>query len=240
MELYNENMLSRIKQIESESIDLIVTDPPYSITSRGNCGNMSGYWVEKQSMSGNLFKAEIPKITDYIADFERILKNGSHFYIMTNHINLIEYLNAIENTPNLHFTKCLIWDKVKKINGQMYMGQFEYVLFGRKRGDFKPINDCGSSDIISIPIKKMKYADGRNMHNTEKPTKLMEYFIKNSSQEGEVVLDPFMGIGASGVACKNLNRNFIGIEIEKTYFDIAKARIEEHCVNIDNQQLTLF
>ena len=65
------------------------------------------------------------------------------------------------------------------------------------------------------------------MHDTEKPVDLMKVLVENSSNEGDVVLDPFMGIGSTGVAAVQLNRQFIGCEIDKKYYDIAEQRIKE-------------
>ena len=76
-------------------------------------------------------------------------------------------------------------------------------------------------------IKKTKDKDGKNIHDTEKPIELMEVLVNNSSQENELVLDPFMGVGSTGLACIKNNRNFIGIEIDENYFNIAKSRLEE-------------
>ena len=95
------------------------------------------------------------------------------------------------------------------------------------KGKGKKINNCGTSDILSIPNKKMKDKDGKNIHDTEKPIELMEVLVNNSSQENELVLDPFMGVGSTGLACIKNNRNFIGIEIDENYFNIAKSRLEE-------------
>lgn len=125
-----------------------------------------------------------------------------------------------------HFVKSLIWDKGNKIMGTFYMSQFEYILFFRK-GKAKNINNCGTSDILSVPNKKTKDLDGNNIHDTEKPVRLMEILIENSSKEGDLVLDPFMGIGATGVSAVRLNRNFIGIELDEHYFDVAEQRIKE-------------
>ena len=66
----------------------------------------------------------------------------------------------------------------------------------------------------------------KGVHPAQKPVKLLERFIRVSSSENDLILDPFMGSGSTGVACKNLNRNFIGIEMDNTYFGIAKNRIE--------------
>ena len=106
------------------------------------------------------------------------------------------------------------------------MSQFEYILFFRKGKGIK-INNCGISDVLPFANKKTKGADGKNLHDTEKPVDLMKVLVSNSSKEGDVVMDCFMGIGATGIACKELNRDFIGCEIDKTYFAIAKERINE-------------
>ena len=73
-------------------------------------------------------------------------------------------------------------------------------------------------------------------HPTQKPVALLEYLIKTYTNEGDLVLDNCMGSGSTGVACKNLNRNFIGIELDKNYFEIAKNRIENTVVNTENKE----
>ena len=110
--------------------------------------------------------------------------------------------------------------------GQYYMSQFEYILFFRKGKGVK-INNCGTSDILSVPNKKSKDDNGKNVHDTEKPVELMQILIENSSKEGQLVIDPFMGIGSTGIACVNSNRKFIGCELDPTYFEIAQQRINE-------------
>ena len=135
-------------------------------------------------------------------------------------------LNECERV-GFHFIKSLIWDKGNKICSRFYMNCFEYILMFRKGGQ-RPINDCGSVDIVSIPIKKLKDENGNNLHDTEKPVELMKYLIKNSSNEGELVLDAFFGIGATAIACKELNRDFIGFEIDEKYYNEAKKRLDNH------------
>ena len=174
---------------------------------------------------GKVFAYNNINCKKYAPEFYRLLKDGSHCYVMTNHINLIDMLNTFTNV-GFHFIKSLIWNKSNKIMGQYYMSQYEYILFFRK-GKGKKINNCGTSDILSIPNKKTKDKDGKNIHDTEKPIELMEVLVNNSSQENELVLDPFMGVGSTGLACIKNNRNFIGIEIDENYFNIAKSRLEE-------------
>lgn len=225
IELYNKNCLDVLRFIKDGSIDLIATDPPYRTTARGNAGNSGGMLQKKQNMNGMVFAYNNIDCSEYAPEFYRLLKDGSHCYIMTNHINLINMLNTFTSC-GFHFIKSLIWDKGNKIMGQYYMSQFEYILFFRK-GKGVRINNCGTSDILSVPNKKTKGEDGKNLHDTEKPVELMRILVENSTKENDIVLDPFMGIGATGVACKQSNRGFIGIELDKNYFDIAMERIDK-------------
>ena len=222
--IYNENCLDVFKTIPDESIDLIATDPPYPVMARGSSGNAGGMLQKQINRDGKVFEHNSINVSEYAPEFFRVLKDGSHLYVMTNHINLIEMLNTFTKV-GFHFIKSLIWDKGNKIMGQFYMSQFEYILFFRK-GYGKKINNCGTSDILSIPNDKTKAPDGSNYHDTEKPVELFKILIENSTKKGEVVMDPFMGIGACGVACKQVGRSFIGCEIDKKYFDVAKNRIE--------------
>lgn len=223
IKLINGNCLDTLKNIPNESIDLIVTDPPYPTTSRGNAGNSGGMLQKDINKKGKVFTYNNINCKEYAPEFYRLLKDGSHCYVMTNHINLIDMLNTFTDV-GFHFIKSLIWNKGNKIMGQYYMSQYEYILFFRK-GKGKKINNCGTSDILSIPNKKTKDKDGKNIHDTEKPIELMEVLVNNSSQENELVLDPFMGVGSTGLACIKNNRNFIGIEIDENYFTIAKERM---------------
>ena len=100
-----------------------------------------------------------------------------------------------------------------------YAPKYEMIIFAHKGR--KLLNGFRYADVIKAN------RTGNKIHPTEKPVDLLELFIKNSSNENEVVFDGFMGSGSCGVACINTNRNFIGIELDKGYFDIAKKRINE-------------
>ena len=144
---------------------------------------------------------------------------------MINNLNLIEMLNE-GLKAGFKFIKLLAWDKKVRICGTYYMGQIEHIIMFRK-GKGRPINDCGTSDLLSFKVNKLKDADGHNLHDTEKPVELMEVLVKNSSNEGDTVLDPFMGIGTTGVASIKNGRNFIGMEIDPKYHEIAEKRMED-------------
>lgn len=231
--IFNENALDVLDCMISKNkmVDMIFTDPPYKVTARGNAGNSGGMLQKKINRKGQVFEHNNIEIEDYLPKFYKILKETGHCYIMTNHKNLTHFLKVIDEWRDeeigggFHFIKSLIWDKGNKIMGQFYMNQFEYILFLRKGAGVK-INNCGTSDILSVANKKTKDENGKNIHDTEKPVDLCKILIENSSNENDTVIDPFMGVGACGVAAKQLNRKFIGIELDDTYFEIAKKRIE--------------
>lgn len=223
--IYNEDCLEGMKLIPDNSVDLIVTDPPYRTTSRGSAGNSGGMLQKDINKKGKVFTHNNIDIETYAPECYRLLKDGGHFYIMTNHVNLIKMLNVCTDV-GFHFIKSLIWDKGNKIMGTFYMSQFEYILFFRKGKGVK-INNCGTSDILNVPNIKTKDENGENLHDTEKPVELMKILIENSSKENEIVLDPFVGIGSTAIACINTNRNYIGFELDKTYFEVAQKRIKK-------------
>ena len=231
--IINENAIEFMKTIGNESIDLIVTDPPYKVTPKGCAGNSGGMMTTKETMKGKIFKHNDIKPIDYIPEFYRLLKDGSHCYIMTNHVNLQEMLN-VATECGFHFIKSLVWNKGNKIMGRFYMSQFEYILFFRK-GKGKKINKCGTADILNVPNKKTKDENGKNLHDTEKPVELMKILVENSSQVGELVLDPFVGVGATAIACKELDRQYIGVELDEHYYNIAVNRIDNWiCEQFEN------
>ena len=223
IQLYNGDCLELMKNIPDGSVDLVLTDPPYPTTSRGNAGNSGGMLQKEINKRGRVFEHNDIDCSEYAPEFYRVLKDGSHCYVMTNHINLIKMLNVFTDC-GFHFIKSLIWNKGNKIMGQYYMSQFEYILFFRK-GYGKKINNCGTADILSVPNKKTKDENGKNIHDTEKPVELMKILIENSTQKGDIVLDPFVGVGSTALACKELNRNFIGFELDENYYSIAHNRI---------------
>lgn len=246
IQLYNQNCLDLLDNLIKDNIkvDMVFTDPPYKVTARGNAGNSGGMLQKSINKKGKVFEHNNIEIEDYLPKFYKVLKETGHRYIMTNHKNLIHFLKVIdewkdENGHGFNFIKCLIWDKGNKIMGQYYMNQFEYIIFLRK-GAGVGINNCGTSDIISIPNKKLKSDDGSSFHDTEKPVELSKILIENSSKENEIILDPFMGIGGCGVACKQLNRKFIGCEIDENYFNVAKNRIEGTTLKSNKTKKKLF
>ena len=203
-------------------MDLILTDPPYK-TITGGDSNGANSERPKGMLQGNrkLFKHQSIKISSWMPEIYRVLKEGSHCYIFTNSLNLQEMLNEATKVGfKLH--NLLVWEKNNCTPSQYYMKNCEYVLFLRK-GKAKWINNIGDSKTVH----KFNNIIGNKLHPTEKPVDLLEYYILNSSEPNDIVFDPFMGSGSTGVAAFNTNRNFIGIELDEGYFNIAQNRIEE-------------
>lgn len=259
--LYNEDCLEVFKSIDDESIDLFLTDCPYHIIG-GGCSNdavkIGGgildrgkkdkhgnhYMTDSKHVSlcgilndsdrhtytkqGKLFKHNDIKFSEWLPEVYRVLKNGTHCYVMINHRNLKDLWCDAESA-GFEFQQLLVWDKGNATPNRYYLNSYELILMLRK-GPAKNINEMGTKNILRIPN-----IIGNKRHPTEKPVELMQVLIKNSTNEGDVVMDAFMGAGATGIACKTLNRNFIGVEIDEKYFNIAKSRFEE-----EERQMTLW
>lgn len=222
IDLRKGDCLEIMKDIPDKSIDLIVTDPPYRTISGGNNTPkwLSGYGNSVlYKNDGKIFKHNDINHKEWLKETYRVLKDNSHIYIMTNLLNLFTLKNIAEEV-GFKIHNLLVWEKNTCNANRWYMKNCEYILFMRK-GKAKSINNASSKT-----VHKFNNIVGTKKHPTEKPIELMELYISNSSKEGNIVLDPFMGSGSTGVACLNTGRNFIGIELDENYFEIAKNRIE--------------
>ena len=221
VELYQGDCLEVMKEIEDNNVDIVITDPPYkTITGGRNNGRNTKRPKGILNENNGLFEHQDIKISSWMPEIYRILKDGSHCYIFTNVLNLQEMLDEASKAGfKLH--NILVWEKNNCTPSQYYMKNCEYVLFLRK-GKAKWINNIGSSKTVH----KFNNIIGNKLHPTEKPVDLLEYYLLNSSEPNDIVFDPFMGSGSMGeVAIKN-DRRFIGIELDPSYFQIAKNRIE--------------
>ncbi len=223
IKLYNKDCLEVLKEISDKSIDLVITDPPYRTISGGRNDDLSRRKYNSPTgilakNDGRMFQHNDISFESWIPEIYRVLKDNSDFYCMTNALNLFKLYNVCINS-GFKFHNLLVWEKNNATPNKWYMKNCEYVLYFYK-GFAKPINNKGSKTVHKFDNVKIKN------HPTEKPCSLMEFYVINSSEEGALVLDPFMGSGSTGLACKNTNRNFIGIELDEIYFNIAKERIE--------------
>jgi len=216
----NINALEGLKNLDDNSIDLIVTDPPYKVISGGKGDHNSPKGMLK-SNDGKIFKHNDIKITEWIDDCYRVLKDDTHIYVMVNMLNLSEYMIEIEKA-GFKIHNLLVWQKNNVTPNRWYMKNCEYIIFAYK-GKAKMINNVGCSNTVHI----CKNITGNKNHPTEKPIELMKFYIENSSKKGDLVLDPFMGSGSVAIASKLSNRNFIGFEIDENYYNVIQKRLNE-------------
>jgi site-specific DNA-methyltransferase (adenine-specific) len=226
--IYNMDCLEGMKEIEDNSVDLVLTDPPYGITSR------------------NEWDTEID-LNRMWRSFSRIIKSKGVIIITAS----MGFAVKVINSSNIPFRYDLIWTKPPvgflNANRQPLRSHELILLFSKEQSNYYPqkygkrklnrkpnseTKNYGSFKLIDTyslkyPLSVLYYAcKERNNHPTEKPINLFKYLIKSYTTEGNTVCDPFLGSGTTAVACKELGRNFIGFEISKEYCEIARKRVE--------------
>lgn len=221
------NATELFKGIPNDSIDCIITDPPYETISGGTPDNdgVSRPTGILEKNDGKIFQYNNIDITSWIGECFRVLKNDTHIYIMTNFLNLEHYLKSVREAGfSIH--NLLIWEKNNATPNRWYMKNCEYIIFARK-GAAKPISNCGTKTVLQFKNVKDR------IHPTEKPLDLLECLITNSTQPGEIVLDPFGGSFSTALAALKVGRQYISFEIDEQYYNIGKQRID----NFDPEQI---
>lgn len=227
IDLRQGDCLEIMKDIPDKSIDLIVTDPPYDVSVTGGGGTINKVKKLNKSLE-DLVEANITNGYDIEIlgeEFMRVMKEPN-IYLWCNKIQIPEYFKFYVDKHKCKFD-IICWHKTNALPtySNKYLSDTEYLLYFRKgKGKCFPKSYEDAKTYYIAPINhkdKEKYK-----HPTIKPLDITGKLIRNSSNENDVVLDPFMGSGTTGVACKESNRNFIGIEIDEKYFEIAKKRIE--------------
>ena len=217
--------LNRMKEIPDGSVDLVITDPPYLMnhTTGGTKSiGMSDRWMGNIKAGNSVMGFEKTiRFADWLPETYRILKDSGHCYIFCNDKNVKELLDESSNA-RFRLSNILVWLKNNATPNRYYMKNCEFILFLYK-GRAKPIRNMGTKAVIEC--QNIRGKDKR--HPTEKPTALLSTLIENSSEPGELVVDPFMGSGSTGVAAVNTERNFIGVEISADYYAVAAGRITQ-------------
>ena len=226
LKLWLGDSLTRMKELPDKSIDLIVTDPPYEISVSNTGGTINNIKKLKQTLTPVQGIDKGYAIETFGAEFLRVIKEPN-LYIWCSKAQVVKHLDFYVTQHKCKF-EILIWGKTNALPtySNKYLSDKEYCLyFFKGKGKTFPQSYEDAKTVYIAPINhadKKKYG-----HPTIKPLPLTESIIRNSSREGQLVLDPFMGSGTTGVACKLNNRSFIGIELNKEYFEIAKSRIKE-------------
>jgi len=191
----------------------------------------SDKWLKKDDevssavKNGKMFKHNDIEFSEWLPDMYRVLKKGTHCYLMVNSRNLTTLQNEAEKVGFV-FQNLLVWDKGNLTPNKYYMQGAEFVLLLSKR-PHRPIHNMGTSNIVKIPNEV-----GKKEHPTQKPIKLYNIFIKNSSNKNDVVLDPFAGRGTIAMSCIQTDRQFIGFELDEDFYKICQENIKKTRGNV--------
>ena len=227
MKLIHADCMDALKKLPDGSVDLLVTDPPYRLIGGGCTPKNARHPVggifsrdRQTARNGTLFAHNHIAFEAWLPEVYRTLKEGTHAYVMCNPRNLKALWLAAEKAGFI-YQNLLVWKKNNVLPSQFYMYSYELILLLRK-GRAVPIRHPESRNCVDVP----NIPGGRKRHPTEKPVELLRILIENSSDPGDTVLDPFMGSGSTGAACLQLGREFIGMELDDSYFETATKRLE--------------
>lgn len=217
-ELHKSDAVQWLSQLEDGSVDLIITDPPYeSLEKHRAVGTTTR--LKESAASSNAWFAIFPnaRFEQLFAEVHRVLKRDSHFYLFCDQETMF-VAKPIAEQAGFKFWKPLIWDKKKIGMGYHYRARYECILFFEKGK--RKLKDLGIPDILEVPRIHRGYP-------TEKPAAVSEILIHQSSNEGDLVLDPFCGSGSTGVAALSMSRNFAGSDVSDEALSLSKTRLEE-------------
>ena len=236
--VYQMDCLKGMKDIDDNSVDLIVTDPPYYIE---NLKEDMREQTIRQSSRNNIFFNKFDHFkdkNDYVVfirgllkEFMRILKPKAQVYMFFSYHHLDWGIQSIKNN-GFKFYKPLIWYKPDTMGvfPNQYGCNYEPILWFRKEGDEGKVKlhiGCGQRDVFTVNSTLNTYRKECGYHPTPKPIKIIRQLILNGSDEGDLILDPFMGSGTTAVAAKQTNRNFLGFEKEGDYLKTTYRRLSQ-------------
>lgn len=222
---------TELRRLPDNSVDLILTDPPYNL-SQYSSGNMKFDW--RSEINNNIadWDKKVLKPSDLIDEFKRVLSPKGNIFIFCSY-NLIGDYHKVFDSEFDTF-QFMVWHKtnpIPNIRKSSFLNSVELIVCCWNKGhtwNFSKQNEMHNffESSICMGKERIKNNDGKNAHPTQKPVKLLEHIIKIASNENDIVLDCFNGVGSTGEACLNLNRRYIGIEIDKEYIDLTKKRLQ--------------
>lgn len=225
--IYNEDCLEGMKRIPDNSVDLIVTDPPYLVNYKTNRRKDKSHRFNNVILNDDNEQL----IIDYINECYRIMKPNTAMYMFCSSSKVDFFKQQLEK--KFKIKNMIIWVKNNHTAGdlQASFGRKYEIIFlvnkGRKKLEGKRITDVWFFDKVS---------GKKQIHQNEKPVDLLEQCINKHSVEGDIVFDGFIGGGSTAIACMNTNRNYIGFELDEEYYKLAKERIENHKGELDENK----
>jgi site-specific DNA-methyltransferase (adenine-specific) len=198
--------------------DLIVTDPPYKLTSGGTGSGAMGGKFDDEVYDNTGLLMDVVRWAEIGGPLFRALGPDGDAYVMCEDKNLFAAHGGFLGA-GFKFHSLLTWDKISPSRTRFYMKDCEFTLYLWK-GKARDINNGGDTRVTQMPRPKDA------VHPTQKPVELMAIYIRNSSDTGQLVLDPFMGSGTTLVAAVQEGRRAIGIEKDLAHFEAACARVQ--------------
>ena len=229
IELHNADAYQKINELIDSGIkvDHIITDPPYNISQDNNFHTMKNH---RRGVDFGEWDRGSFDLYSWIPQYSKLLKANGSMVIFCSYRFISHIIEVLESDmTNMIVKDVLVWQKTnpmpRNIN-RRYVQDMEFAIWSVKKNSKwvfnKPDNQPYLRACFKYPLVSGKE---KTKHPTQKSLKLMEEIISIHTNENDVILDPFMGSGSTGVACLNTNRNFIGIELEKEYFEIAIERL---------------
>jgi len=207
-----------LRTLPAGSVDLVVTDPPYESLEKHRAIGTTTRLKHSKASSNDWFSifpnARFPEL---FAEVYRVLKKDTHFYLYCDPETMF-VAKPMAEEAGFKFWKPIIWDKVRIGMGYHYRARYECILFFEKGK--RKLNDLGIADILQAPRVS-------NGYPAEKPPSISETLISQSTEAGELVIDPFMGSGSVGFAAISRGRNFMGNDLCKEAVDITRSRLLE-------------
>lgn len=205
-----------LRSLPDASVDLVLTDPAYESLEKHRSKGTTTRLKHSKASSNDWFKIFPNKrFPEFFAEVFRVLKKNRHFYMMCDQETMF-VAKPIGEKVGFKFWKGIVWDKMAMGMGYHYRAKHEMVLFFEKGK--RKLNNLGTPDVI--PVKRI-----RNGYPTEKPVELLRILIENSTQLGELVVDPFMGSGSTGVAALLTGRSFAGSDIGTEALNVSDNRL---------------
>ncbi len=237
--LYNDDCIKAMRNIQNHSVDLILTDPPYNLgvfmkNRDTNLKKMRENFFGAAGWDNLSFEDWEKHMDQFFEESSRVIKKGGTMLLFMSIIK-IETIIRLAEKHGFYYKTTGIWHKLNPMPRNMnlhFINSTEawvYFTIGKKTGTFnnngKALHDFIETSVVTNGERKA------GKHPTQKPIALIEHFVSILSDKNDIILDPFMGSGSTGVVAKKHNRNFIGIELDDTYFQISTRRIQE--VNCD-------
>ena len=216
-----------IKHIPDNSIDFILTDPPYNL-GQHSTGNIP--LPGRSAMNNDVAEWDMIDFNpeEWAEEFIRILKPTGNLFIFTSYNQLGRWYNCLDH--RFDTSNFMIWHKTNpapKIFKAGFLNSCEMIFTcWNKKHTWNFISQAEMHNFIESPICMRPERLANPKHPAQKPVSILKKMIKIASNMDDIIFDPFMGVGSTGVAALELDRRFIGVELDKSYFDAAKVRIE--------------